>query len=139
MKLSSRTRYGLRFLINLGLHYNSGKNIQLREIAEAENLSEKYLEQLILLLKPADIITAVRGSGGGYQLTTPPHEINLLKIVTLLEKKVELVSCNEECGLSATCATKDLWQELNTLCSDFFASKNLGQLVDKSKTLKNHL
>ena len=84
MKLSTRSLYGLRMLYHLALHYQQGP-LQLSEIAQREDISEKYLGQIVLLLRSSGILSSVRGNQGGYLLPVPPSDITVLQIVECLE------------------------------------------------------
>jgi Rrf2 family protein len=84
MKLSTRSLYGLRMLYHLALHYQQGP-LQLSEISHREKISEKYLGQIVLLLRTSGLLSSVRGNQGGYLLPVPPSEISVLQVVECLE------------------------------------------------------
>lgn len=84
MKLSTRSLYGLRMLYHLANHYQKGP-LQLSEIAQREDISEKYLGQIVLLLRSAGLLASVRGNQGGYLLPTPPAQTTVLQVVECLE------------------------------------------------------
>ena len=92
MRLSTRGRYGTRLMVDLAQHYADGP-VSLAEIAKRQDLSAKYLEQLIILLKGAGLIRSVRGRRGGYMLARRPEEISVGEIVETLEGKLSLVDC----------------------------------------------
>ena len=115
MKLSTRTRYGTRALIELALQYHSGQPVMLQSIADKQNISKKYLEQLFILLKESNIIKSVRGPTGGYLLSRPPAQIALREIVEVLEGSLALVECLEDegfCSKIETCVTRQLWKSI---------------------------
>lgn len=111
MRLSTRSRYGTRLMVALARHYEQGP-IHLGEIAEQENISVKYLEQLIIPLKKAAYIESTRGPKGGHRLTRKPQDISVGEIVRLLEKEFTLARCIAEpsvCDRSENCVTRDIW------------------------------
>jgi len=109
VKLSTRSRYGTRLILNLAEHYGKGF-IQLHEIAKRQGISLKYLEQIIIPLRKAGYVK----SGGGYKLAKPPEKISVGEIVTLLEGSDQLTECSarpETCERSEECLTRSLWTE----------------------------
>ena len=94
MKLSTRSRYGTRLLLDIAQHYNQGP-IQLGDIAGRQDISVKYLEQIIIPLKKAHLIETVRGPKGGHLLARPPEEITVAEVVALMEEGASLVECTE--------------------------------------------
>ncbi len=137
MKMSTRSRYGLRLMVYLGAKYGSGP-VHLNEIAEHEKISVKYLEQIVPYLKTAKLISSQRGSTGGYQLRSSPDKITLKEIIEPLEGSLILVDCTKKneygCSLQSTCATQDMWSELGDIISNFLHTTTLSDLV---KTYKN--
>jgi len=125
MKLSTRSRYGTRMMLDLAQHYDDSP-VQIGEIAKRQDISVKYLEQLIIPLKKANYIKSVRGPKGGHMLAKPPEETTVGEIVELLEGGINLSDCIENpdtCDRSETCLTRCLWetatramyQELNSM------------------------
>ena len=113
MKLSTRSRYGTRLMVDMAQHYHDGP-IHLANVAKRQGISVKYLEQIIIPLKRAHYILSVRGPKGGYTLARPPAEITVGEIVALLEEGASLVECSdrdEVCERSSTCLTRHLWKE----------------------------
>ena len=94
MKLSTKSRYGTRLLLDMAQHYNQGP-VHLGDIAKRQNISVKYLEQIIIPLKKANYMQSVRGPKGGHTLTRPPEEITVGEIVALLEEGASLAECTE--------------------------------------------
>jgi Rrf2 family transcriptional regulator, iron-sulfur cluster assembly transcription factor len=113
MKLSTRSRYGTRLILDMAEHH--GKTpIQLGEIARRQNISLKYLEQIIRPLKRAQYIKSFRGSKGGHMLNKPPEQITVGEIVALLEGGSMLIHCSKnpaECNRAERCPTRYLWME----------------------------
>ena len=113
MKLSTRSRYGTRLMLDMAQRYREGP-IQLGAIASRQNISMKYLEQLIIPLKRARYVTSVRGSRGGHMLAKRPDEITVGEIVKLLEGGVRLTDCTEypeTCKRSDECMMRLVWKQ----------------------------
>lgn len=89
MKVSAKVRYGFRFMINLGLNYPS-QLVQIKEVADKEQISSKYLEQIAASLKKAGLVKVSRGAKGGYSLLQSPQEISLLDIYHALDGNIQL-------------------------------------------------
>jgi len=116
MKLSTKSRYGTRMMLDLAQHYGQGA-IQLGEIADRQKISLKYLEQIIRPLKKAGFVKSFRGAKGGHMLTKPPGEVTLGEVVALLEGGETLVSCDKEpevCNRVDSCVTRYIWVEAAT-------------------------
>jgi Rrf2 family protein len=113
MKLSTRSRYGTRIILELARH-NDGTPLQVSEISRIQKIPVKYLEQLIRTLKKAGLITSVRGSKGGHQLNRSPGQITIGQIVRLFEGQTDLVACvsaPEKCQMAEVCRMRDVWIE----------------------------
>ncbi|MBW1787931.1 MAG: Rrf2 family transcriptional regulator [Deltaproteobacteria bacterium] len=111
MRLSTRSRYGTRMMVDLARNYKKGP-VQMREISKRQNLSVKYLEQLVIPLKRAKFITSVRGPKGGHMLSRSPEKITVGDIVRVLEGQLCLVKCLEHpglCDMSSSCVSRDIW------------------------------
>ena len=131
MKLSTRSRYGTRMLLDLAQHYNQGP-VQLGEIAKRQNISLKYLEQIIIPLKKAHYVESVRGPKGGHMLAKPPELITVGEIVALLEEGSSLVECAEHaelCERSPNCPTRLIWQEAAQAMFDKLKAISLADLL----------
>ena len=116
MKLSTKSRYGTRMILDLAQHYGQGA-IQLGEIAKRQKISLKYLEQIIRPLKKAGFVKSFRGVKGGHMLTKPPGEVTVGEVVALLEGGKTLVSCDKEpevCNRVDVCVTRSIWVEAAT-------------------------
>lgn len=112
MKLSARSRYGTRMMVDLAQNYNKGP-VQLSSIARRQDISIKYLEQLIIPLKKANFIKSVRGPKGGHMLAKPPTDISIGEIVKVLEDKASLSGCidnPELCDRTDFCPTRGIWE-----------------------------
>lgn len=132
MQITTKSRYGLRAMVELAANFEEGP-ISLREIAEKQDISNKYLEQIVPFLKSADLVRSIQGSKGGYVLTRDPESINLFEILQVLEGQLKLVDCVDDpeiCERKNKCATRDLWVEISEEIADLLASKSLEQLAD---------
>lgn len=135
MKLSTRSRYGTRLLLDMAQHYEQGP-IQLGEIAKRQEISVKYLEQIIIPLKKANYVLSVRGPKGGHFLAKPPEEITLGEIVALLEEGPNLVECSEHaevCRRSNICPTRLIWKEVAQAMFDKLATITLADLAERAR------
>lgn len=135
MKVSTKLKYGLKFLIYLGAN-QEGNNITLKEIAENENISVKYLEQIITILRPLQILNSTRGNNGGYSLSKTPQEIQLFDIFNTLQGDFFEMNCIERpgsCNTSQVCPTRDLWVDMRKIYVDYLKEKTLQELVIKYK------
>ena len=135
MVVSTKTRYGMRFLAELSLSYGV-KTLSLKEVARRQELSLKYLSQIVIPLKNAGLITSVRGSGGGYSLAKEPGEISLKTIVEILEGGLELIDCIERddaCGRAGACPTQWVWNGLSRAMSSYLEELTLGDVKNRMK------
>ena len=138
MKLSTRGRYGTRLMLDLAQHYTESP-IPLAEIARRQGLSDKYLEQLIILLRGAGLIRSMRGRRGGYILARKPQNIRVSEIVEVLEGRLAVVDCVEDPGLcdrSADCLTRTIWVEMTDLLKGYLSSITLQDLVASGVSFK---
>ncbi|HNW28668.1 MAG TPA: Rrf2 family transcriptional regulator [Spirochaetota bacterium] len=133
MRLSTRSRYGVRLMLALGITEKEGP-VFLKDIARAENISEKYLSQIIIPLKARGLVNTFRGAHGGYVLSRPPSEISLRDIIEPLEGDLGLVDCvgnRDVCGRSGECVTREVWEEMSARLLRYLDSMTLGDLVDR--------
>jgi len=133
MKLSTRSRYGTRLLLDIALHGGDGP-IHLAHVAKRQGISVKYLEQIIIPLKKAQYVKSVRGPKGGHILAKPPEEITIGEIVALLEEGASFVECSENgavCQRSETCITRPLWKEAAQAMFDQLKAVTLADLVKR--------
>ena len=132
MLVSTRGRYALRVMIDLAEHQWSG-HIPLKEIAQRQGISEKYLESIIKLLVKARLLSGVRGKGGGYQLTNPPEQYTVIDILRHTEDSLAPVACLEEgaapCPRAAECRSLSLWQGLDCVIQDYLSGITLADLT----------
>ena len=135
MKLSTKGRYGVRLMVDLALRYGEGP-ILLKDIAERQEISEKYLWQLISPLKSAGLINSTRGAHGGYMLAKPPAQITLKEIVVTLEGPMCLVECVDNpslCSRADTCVSRDIWHQVSEKILQTLESVTLEYMVEKQK------
>ncbi len=134
MKFSTRTRYGLRFLVYLA-RQDRQRYVQLNEISEKEEISQKYLEQIIRLLRPSGILHSQRGARGGYALGRDSAEITLEEVFTYLEGDLRPINCLEPetpgCPKMAECSTIEMWKEFETHIRSFLKSHTLKDLASR--------
>jgi len=131
MKVSTRTRYGLRALGALAAAHGSGP-LSLRAIAADQHLPVKYLERLFVTLKAAGLVMAIRGAGGGYDRPRAPGEAPLLEVFEVLEGPPDPVEClqpSATCPRQGACATRDVWHEVSQAVSGVLADHSLADLV----------
>lgn len=135
MKLSSKTRYGTRALLDLALH--AGKEpVLLKDVAQRQEISLLYLEHLIAPLIAAGIVRSIRGPRGGVSLAKSPQEIRLSDVFQLLEGSTAPVECVDNpnvCSRSPFCVTRDIWSELKKATSGVLESVTLQDLVERQK------
>ena len=134
MRYSTRTRYGLRFLIRLAS--TQDLRLQLGVVAKEEKISSGYLEQIVRALRPLKILKAVRGVGGGYQLCKSPADSRLDDVIQALEGGISPVSClTSYCPRQDICTTREFWEDMDRHLRGYLHSKTLQDLVKKPRTL----
>jgi len=135
VKLSTRTRYGLRAIIVLAENHGKGP-LQIKTIAREQDISAKYLEQLMPILKSARLVRSIRGSKGGYVLAKDPNQIKLNDVFNCLEGPVTTVECVENqnyCARVADCSARQVWTQVQNAIKDVLQSITLQDLVDRAK------
>jgi Rrf2 family transcriptional regulator, iron-sulfur cluster assembly transcription factor len=132
MKLSTRSRYGTRILVELARQRGHGP-VQIGEISRRQEIPVKYLEQLIRPLKQAALVRSVRGPKGGHSLAKKPQEITLGQIVRLFEGQSDLVECvshPEKCAMSDDCQVRSAWKDATQVLYEKLDSTTIADLVD---------
>ena len=136
MIVSTKGRYALRVMVCFAQRA-SGEFIPLKEIAESEGISQKYLESIMTVLSKAGFVDAVHGKGGGYRLNRRPEEYTVGSILKLTEGSLAAASCTtqgpEACGRSSCCATKTIWARLDQMIDEFFEGITLADLLQDTK------
>ena len=131
--ISTKGRYALRVMIDLAEHHGEG-HIPLKDVAERQGISKKYLEIIVRELVAGGLIAGVSGKGGGYALCRPPEECSIGEILELTEGPLATVACltgdTVECPRAAECRTLPIWEEYNKLTHDFFYGKKLSELTE---------
>lgn len=137
MKLSTKGRYGIYAMVDLAINYG-GEPVSIKSIAERQNVSEYYLEQLFSPLRKANLIKSIRGAKGGYVLNRPPEGITVSDIMKVLEGPVEISDCIEEgsCSNSNCCATRLLWVRIKNSIDSVLESTTLNDMVIDYKNMK---
>lgn len=135
MKISTKGRYALRMLLDLAEHKNDGY-IALKEIAERQGISKKYLEQIVPLLNKSDILQTNRGFQGGYMLAKTPDKYTVGDILRITEGSISPVACLDQnpnqCERSEHCMTLDVWKGLNKVIIDYLDGITLQDILDKA-------
>ncbi len=135
MKLSTRGRYGVRAMLELAL--NAGKGpVPLRDLAARQEISAKYLEQLLIPLKGAGLVKSVRGARGGYLLSSDPGNISLYDIVRSLEGPLAPVECVQDanyCDRVGGCTVHMVWGDMGQLLVEFLSNISLAEMVRRQK------
>ncbi len=135
MRISTKGRYALRLMLDLALN-NTGENISIKAIAARQEISMKYLEQIISMLNRAGFVKSERGAGGGYRLAKAPEEYTVGMILRLTEGSLAPVSCVEEaqqCSRYAECATVLVWEKLNEAINGVVDHITLADLVEEQR------
>ena len=137
MKISTKGRYALRLLVDLAEHSNSGF-IALKDIAERQNISKKYLEQIVPVLNKSNVLKTNRGFQGGYMLAKSPDKYTVGDILRLTEGNLAPVACVEEngwmeCERSGDCPTLPVWKGLNRVINEYLDSITLQDILDQQK------
>ncbi|SDA18931.1 transcriptional regulator, BadM/Rrf2 family [Ruminococcus sp. YE71] len=139
MYISTKGRYALRLMLDLAENAEAEQNIPLKKVAERQQISLKYLEQIITALCKAGFIKSIRGSQGGYRLAHEPEYYTVAMILRLTEGTLAPVSCLEDevnqCPRSAQCATLFVWQKLYDSINDTLESITLKDIVDNKIAL----
>ncbi len=137
IRLSTKGRYGTRLMLNLAHHHNGGQQTTiLRNVSTEEEISIRYLEQIIIPLKINKLVKSIRGAGGGYILARKPSEIKLSEILHALEGSCCLVECVEDddyCERAPNCVTHEVWKEASLLLQNYFDNISLQDLVERVK------
>ena len=140
MKLSTRGQYATRALLDLALHQRE-EPVPLKDIAQRQQISLRYLEHLITPLIAASIVRSTRGPRGGVSLAKPTKEIRLSEVILLLEGSIAPVECINNPGIctrSELCVTRDIWGELKKAMDGVLESTTLQDLVERQKRKERH-
>jgi Rrf2 family cysteine metabolism transcriptional repressor len=143
IRLYTKGQYGTRLMLNLAQHYGTGSRIAiLKDVSADEEISIRYLEQIITPLRVSRLVKSIRGAGGGYTLARNPEEIRLDEILYALEGTCCLVECVEDedyCDRIETCATFDIWKGASMILKDYFHNislRDILKMAEKKKSAK---
>ena len=133
MKLSTRSRYGLRAVYDLAL--NRDGPVAVKVIAQRQDISEAYLEQLFASLKRAKLVKSLRGAQGGYQLARPPEEISIGEVLRALEGSTSIADCvgHEGCGNSCTCPSHPVFAQIQRAIDQVLDGMTLMDMVEQNQ------
>lgn len=133
MQISTRGKNAIKMLLDLANH-NDGTPVRLKDIAGRENISVKYLEQIVMLLQRASLLQSVKGNQGGYLLKYPPEQYTMFQILTATESSLSPVECVENCASPCKnqnqCVTYQMWKKLDTAIHDTLEGITLADLMD---------
>ena len=137
MKLTTKGRYAVTAMLDLALHAQKGP-ISLADISERQGISISYLEQLFAKLRKNNLVTSVRGPGGGYRLSRDGSLIFVAEIIDAVDEKMDATRClgKGNCQNGETCLTHDLWQDLSDQLHQFLSEISVQGLVDRSEIRK---
>lgn len=139
MILSTRGRYGLKAMFELGLHYGNGP-LPLKVIAERQKIPENYLEQLIAVLRKAGLVKSVRGAQGGYLMSLPPEQITVAQVLLTLEGPMAPAECvadpdSPNCRLADECVTRSVWEKIRISIHDVIDAMTLQHMIDEQNAI----
>ena len=130
MKISTKGRYALTIMINLGRAYQDNNYLSLSEISERENISLKYLEKIMVSLKKGNFFIVQKGKEGGYKLKEDPSKLTIGSIIRAAEEELDIVGCvKKECPNKKNCGTYPLWKGLSDEINDYLDSKTLKEYL----------
>ena len=136
MIVSTKGRYALRVMVHFA-QQGGEEYIPLKEIAESEGISQKYLETIMATLSKAGFVDAVHGKGGGYRLNRKPEEYTIGSILKLTEGSLAAVSCTSQgaaaCSRTECCQAKPMWDKLDQMIDDFFEGITIADLLKEAK------
>ena len=141
MRISTKGRYALRLMLELAMN-DTGEYMAIRIISSRQNISEKYLEQIITILNRAGLVKSVRGAQGGYKLAKAPEEYTVGMILRLTEGSLAPVACLEDetnqCQRVSECVTLDVWKQLHDAINNVVDGITLADLVEKQKQVNGN-
>lgn len=141
MKLSTKARYGLRAAIEIAKTFGDPAPAKRKDIAASQNISDSYLENILIVLKNNRIVETTRGANGGYVLCREPSKITVYEVVTALEGPLDLVDCvgnSSACASTPTCAAHTVWRDLAEQWKQTLQGVTLKDMLDREKALGAH-
>ena len=137
MKISTKGRYALRLMLDLAIHTAEGGRVSIRAVAQRQQISEKYLEQIITQLSRAGLVKSARGAQGGYMLAKQPQEYTVGEILRLLEGDLAPVACVDDtkdaCTRADECVTMEVWREIKDAVNKVVDNITLADLVERQR------
>lgn len=137
MKISTKSRYGIRAVLEIALNL-SDKKLTRKQISRNQEIPLSYLENILISLKARGIIRTIRGPKGGYELVIDPKDITVFQIVDILEGNTDLVPCLEQsntCSRNNICVTRGVWSKLQQVQEDLLSGITIKDLVEETKEL----
>lgn len=135
MKLTTKSRYAVTAMLDIAYH-NKGNPISLPEIADRQNISLSYLEQLFSRLKKSGLVESIKGPGGGYKLSKGADDIVISEVIQAVDEDLETTACNgkSNCHNNHQCISHNLWQDLGTEIKNFLSDITLQQVISKNNS-----
>ena len=137
MKISTKSRYGTRAVLEIALNRN-GEKLTRKQISQNQEIPSSYLENILISLKTKGIIRTIRGPKGGYELAKDPEDITVFQIVEILEGSSDSIPCLEdknECTRSSICVTRGVWSKLQEVHKEFLNGITIKNLVEQTQKL----
>lgn len=135
LKVSAKTRYGLRILLDVATHNRDAKPRSISEISKTQRISEKFISRLVIPLREGGLLRSVRGSGGGFRLARSPDDITLLKVVETMQGPLAILDCLALpgcCDREKICLARRIWADVNTGFSNALARITLSKILERS-------
>lgn len=141
MKISTKGRYALRLMLDLAQYSNEQEYVSIKKVSKRQDISEKYLEQIVAQLSRAGYVRSTRGAQGGYCLTMEPDQYTVGMVLRLIEGNLSSVSCLEDnpnkCRRCNNCVTLEVWQQINDAVNDIIDHVTLQDLLEKQLQKEN--
>lgn len=140
MRLSTKGEYASRAMLELSLHHKEG-SLHIREISSAQDIPQRFLEQILLMLKRAGYLRSKKGPNGGYCLAKPPSEINVAEVIRVMDGPLAPIDCvsviaHEVCPRENYCGLKWLWKDVRDSVANLLENTTFGDLAEKTKRAK---
>lgn len=135
LKISAKARYALRIVLDVAVHMRSGQLRSGAAIAQAQNISEKFLSRIVIPLRERGILASVRGVNGGFRLACPPEDISLLDIVETMQGPVAVLDClapDADCPRLKTCLARRVWADVNTALANTLAKQTVATILKRN-------
>jgi Rrf2 family protein len=138
MKINTKTRYGLRTLLELALNNDNQGGVYQKEIAERQSISNRYLDHIIASLKTAGLVTNVSGKKSGYRLSKQPSEISMYDVYKAFDNRMQIIDClvdKNNCPGIQSCSAREFWQDLNSCIIKHMESVKLTDIAERQKSI----